>query len=164
MSSQGETSPKPGGRTAGVAEHPELGSADDAAVLGMPLFVGHPADYSLTFDHSPAWLQARVASQLYHDRGVRDRIQHHGAVAVYCFNPFILDSCRSCGTCLGQSLTGYVGHRWIRDLLRSGMVSCVWLYLYCGTCNGRFGICHANVWRFVLVDTFLCITSDTKST
>jgi hypothetical protein len=37
MSSQGETSPKPEARRASVTAHPELGSADDAAILGIHL-------------------------------------------------------------------------------------------------------------------------------
>ena len=36
MSSHGETSSKPGARMGAVVSHPELASADDAAVLGMP--------------------------------------------------------------------------------------------------------------------------------
>ena len=40
MSSHEEASPKPDGRTAAVVEHPGLASADDAAVLGMPLIEG----------------------------------------------------------------------------------------------------------------------------
>ena len=56
MSSQGEASPKPEDRRPSFA-HPELGGADDAAVLGKGVVL-HDNTHAhwLMVSHSKAWL------------------------------------------------------------------------------------------------------------
>ena len=79
-----------------------LSSEDDAAALGMAK-TQDKSVFCLETDNwiSKTWVQARAASQLYYDRGLRDRLLNHGSLAVYCLNTRLFDTGRPCGYGLG---------------------------------------------------------------
>ena len=60
---------------------------------------------SLMAQDSQAWVQAGVASQLYHDRDFWYCIQYHGFASINCLDASVFDTCGTRGHGLGQSLT-----------------------------------------------------------
>ena len=90
-------------RKASTASPPnyDLANEDDAALLGMSICRGEPIGIS-DIGPSKAWVQTRVATELYYDRSLWHRLQYNGTLAIHCIHTVIFHSCRSCRNGLGE--------------------------------------------------------------